>query len=48
MTVEQVKKTEEITNELIGRNEPVYAKESALGQAKNIKGLRAMFNEVCL
>ncbi len=45
MTVEQVKKTELIANELISKNEPVYAKETPLALAKAIQGLRAVFDE---
>jgi alanyl-tRNA synthetase len=30
---------------MIGRNEPVYAKEASLAVAKAIRGLRAVFDE---
>ena len=39
MTVAQVKAAEEAANELIGRNEPVYAKEAPLAVAKTIQGM---------
>lgn len=45
MTVEQVKKAETIANELIQKNEEVYAKETPLVIAKAIQGLRAVFDE---
>lgn len=45
MTVEQVRKTEEICNTMIGKNEQMYAKEAPLAIAKSIQGLRAVFDE---
>ena len=45
MTVDQVKKAEVAANELIAKNEPVYAKEAPLAVAKTIQGLRAVFDE---
>lgn len=45
MTSEQVKQTERIANEMISKNEEVYAKESALVVAKAVQGLRAVFEE---
>lgn len=45
MTVEQVKKTEMIANELIAKNEEIFAKESPLVVAKAVQGLRAVFEE---
>lgn len=45
MTTDQVKKTEEITNDMVQQNKNIYAKESNLALAKTIKGLRAMFEE---
>ncbi|CAG9840846.1 unnamed protein product [Diabrotica balteata] len=45
MTTDQVKKTEENSKELISRNGKVYAKDSSLGVAKTIRGLRAVFEE---
>lgn len=45
MTTEQVKNTENITNNIIEDNKEIYAKESNLALAKTIQGLRAMFEE---
>ncbi|XP_057670812.1 alanine--tRNA ligase, cytoplasmic [Diorhabda carinulata] len=45
MSTEQVKKTEEFSKELISKNGKVYAKETNLGVAKTIRGLRAVFEE---
>ncbi|OAD58004.1 Alanine--tRNA ligase, cytoplasmic [Eufriesea mexicana] len=45
MTMEQIRKVEEITCDMIKKNEKVYAKESNLALAKTIQGLRAMFEE---
>ncbi|XP_028147378.1 alanine--tRNA ligase, cytoplasmic [Diabrotica virgifera virgifera] len=45
MTTDQVKKTEENSKELISRNNKVFAKDSSLGVAKTIRGLRAVFEE---
>jgi len=47
MSVAEVKQTENIVNEVIGKNQTVYARESALADAKAIQGLRAVFDEVC-
>ncbi|XP_052816323.1 alanine--tRNA ligase, cytoplasmic-like isoform X1 [Mya arenaria] len=46
MTVAEVKKTEDIVNQVIAENKPVYAKETPLAEAKAIQGLRAVFDEV--
>ena len=46
MTTAQVKESEEIVNKMAKKNEPVYAKNAALAQAKAIQGLRAVFDEV--
>lgn len=46
MTIDQVKKTEEIAREMIKQNKPVYAKTAPLSVAKSIQGLRAVFGEV--
>ena len=43
--MQQVKQTELIANELIAKNEEVYAKESPLVLAKAVNGLRAVFEE---
>jgi alanyl-tRNA synthetase len=45
MSVEQVKDTEAYSNAMIDRNEPVYAKEASLAVAREIQGLRAVFEE---
>lgn len=45
MTVQQVKKAEEYAQQLIDTKGQVYAKNSPLGEAKKVKGLRAMFDE---
>ena len=46
MTAAQIKKAEEICNEISKKNEEVYCKVSPLAQAKAIQGLRAVFDEV--
>ena len=46
MTTEQIKMCEKITLEIIKANHPVYAKETPLPVAKEIQGLRAVFDEV--
>ena len=45
MTTAEIKKTEEICNDVISRREKVYAKTAPLVQAKAIQGLRAIFDE---
>ena len=45
LTVEQVKAVEVAANELIAKNEEVFAKEAPLAVAKTIQGLRAVFDE---
>lgn len=45
MSAEQIRKVEEIVNNMIKENKKVYAKESNLARAKTIQGLRAMFEE---
>lgn len=45
LTTEQVKLTEESSKDMILKNDKVYAKESGLGIAKTIRGLRAVFDE---
>lgn len=45
MTAKQVKDTETYSKEFISRNGKVYAKDSSLGIAKTINGLRAVFDE---
>src|SRR6218665_3815626 len=45
MTPSQVKQAEQIAQQMIQRNEPVYAKDSSLAMAKAVQGLRAVFDE---
>uniref|UniRef100_A0A6M2DGU8 Alanine--tRNA ligase n=1 Tax=Xenopsylla cheopis TaxID=163159 RepID=A0A6M2DGU8_XENCH len=45
MSIKQVKETEICTQNVIAKNEKVYAKESQLAVAKSIQGLRAVFDE---
>ena len=46
MTVDQVRRTEEIAREMVKANKAVYAKTAPLSVAKSIQGLRAVFGEV--
>ena len=46
MSVKEVKAAEEIVNNMVQKNELVYAKETSLATAKSIQGLRAVFDEV--
>ncbi len=46
MSAAQVKEAETISNQICQKNDKVYAKETALAQAKAIQGLRAVFDEV--
>ena len=46
MTTEQIKNTELTSQDIVSRNMDVYAKESPLAVAKDIQGLRAIFEEV--
>ncbi|KHJ79540.1 hypothetical protein OESDEN_20811, partial [Oesophagostomum dentatum] len=45
MTVKQVKEAEEIAQAMIDTRQPVYAKEAPLSKAREVDGLRAMFDE---
>ena len=45
MTPAEVKKVEDIANQMIDKNQEIYAKESPLALAKSIQGLRAVFDE---
>jgi len=45
MTAAEVKAVEDIANEMINRNQKMYAKEAPLAVAKTIQGLRAVFDE---
>lgn len=46
MKSEQIKRCEELALKVIEANYPVYAKEASLPLAKEIQGLRAVFDEV--
>ena len=46
MKTEELKNAENITRDLVLKNQPIYATESALAVAKDIQGLRAIFEEV--
>ncbi|KAJ1942460.1 Alanine--tRNA ligase [Linderina macrospora] len=43
---EHMRDIEALTNQIIGKNLPVFAKEVSLEQARQINGLRAVFGEV--
>ena len=45
-TVDQLAKVEDITNDFIKENYPLYFKDVPLDMAKQISGLRAVFGEV--
>ena len=46
MTAAQIKQAEDMANVVAKENKEVYARETALPQAKAIQGLRAVFDEV--
>ena len=46
MTDAQIKQAEETVQGIIEQNPPVYAQEAPLSLAKEVQGLRAMFDEV--
>ena len=48
MTTEQLENTENIVRGLIEKQQPVYATVSPLAVAKDIQGLRAIFDEVSI
>ncbi len=48
MTDKQVKETEEMVLTIIQQNPPVFAQEAPLPLAKEVQGLRAMFDEVSM
>ena len=48
MTTEQIKNAELTTQDIVVKNSPVFAKEAPLAMAKDIQGLRAIFDEVKL
>lgn len=41
-----MKRAEEVAQQLIDTNEPVYSRECGLAEAREINGLRAVFDEV--
>ncbi|VDN50802.1 unnamed protein product [Dracunculus medinensis] len=45
LTIEQIKRIEEIAQDLINRKVKIFAKEIPLAQAREINGLRAVFDE---
>merc|ERR1711892_1408195 len=45
MTPQEVKKTEDIANAMIDKNQELFAREAPLAVAKTIQGLRAVFDE---
>jgi len=45
MTPAEIKKVEDIANDMINKNQEMYAKEAPLAVAKTIQGLRAVFDE---
>ncbi|XP_002125465.2 alanine--tRNA ligase, cytoplasmic [Ciona intestinalis] len=45
MTSQQVKETEDVCNQIVNKDEVIYAKPVPLDQAKAIHGLRAIFDE---
>ena len=46
MSAKQVKETEDIVLDIIASKHQVFAKETPLSLAKEIQGLRAVFDEV--
>lgn len=48
MSSKEVKATEQTVVDIINGENGVYAKESALPLAKEIKGIRAIFDEVII
>ena len=46
MTAPQICEVEEIVQDIINGKKPVFAKETPLSVAKEIQGLRAVFDEV--
>lgn len=45
MTTAQIKKTQDVVQEMVTENKEIFAKESRLAVAKTIQGVRAMFEE---
>jgi len=48
MTYAQIKVAEQASQDMVCRNEKVYAKPADLAAAKSVQGLRAVFEEVSL
>ena len=48
MSSKEVKATEQTVLEIINSDNVVYAKETALASAKEINGIRAIFDEVMI
>ena len=46
MSTEELKNTENISREVITKNDAVFTQESSLAVAKDVQGLRAIFEEV--
>ena len=46
LTIPQLKAVQDITNDFIKKNLPVFSKEVPLSVAKSIAGVRAVFGEV--
>ena len=46
MSAQQICEVEKIVQDMISGKKPVYAKETPLSVAKEIQGLRAVFDEV--
>ena len=47
MNAKQIKNCESRCKEIVEKKENVFASESSLAAAKDIQGLRAIFDEVC-
>lgn len=47
MNAKQIKECEAICKDIIDQKLSVFASESGLAAAKDIQGLRAIFDEVC-
>ena len=47
MNAKQIDECEKICKEIVDKKLTVFASESSLAAAKDIQGLRAIFDEVC-
>jgi hypothetical protein len=47
MSTKEIKDCEGICKDIVDKKLPVFASESSLAAAKDIQGLRAIFDEVC-